>query len=150
MQAELVRALVEGTAVPAEFDRQRLTAAAEALWLKRARTVARAWPQLARAMGEGFAVRFANYARANPLPHDGNPLVDGRAFAGWLERAGLSTDEGRLEAFAFDARYRIGKNGLSRRRGPLLRFLRLKAMGRLIIVVRLPRLGEHWMNYKIL
>jgi hypothetical protein len=59
---------------------------------------------LARAMGDAFAVGFANYARANPLPSEGGPLADGRAFAGWLERAGLLSDEARLEAFAFDAR----------------------------------------------
>src|SRR4051794_32268647 len=96
MQAQLVCALVEGTGAPADFDRERLEAAAEALLSKRARTVARVWPQLARAMGEEFAARFANYARANPLPHDGSALADGRGFADWLERAGLLTDEGRL------------------------------------------------------
>jgi hypothetical protein len=150
MQAELVRALVEGTDAPANFDRQRFTAAAEALWLKRARTVARMWPQLARAMGDAFAGRFADYARANPLLHDGNPLVDGRAFTGWLEHAGLLTDEGRLEAFAFDAHYRIRKDRLRKRRGPLLRRLRLKAMHQITIVVRLPGLGERWLTFKIL
>lgn len=150
MQAELVRALVEGAAAPADFDRQRLTAAAETLWLKRARTVARVWPQLAGAMGDAFTVSFADYGRTNPLPPDANPLVDGRAFASWLERAGLLTDEGRLEAFAFDACYLIRRDRLIRRRGPLLRLLRLKAMRRLIIFVRLPGLGERWLNYKIL
>jgi hypothetical protein len=150
MQAELVRALVEGADAPADFDRQRLAAAAESLWLKRARTVARVWPQLAGAMGDGFAVRFANYARANRLPHDANPLTDGRAFTKWLERAGLLPDEGRLEAFAFDARYRIRHHQVVRRRGPLLRLLRLKALRRLIIVVRLPGLGERWLSYQIL
>jgi hypothetical protein len=150
MQAELVRALVEGTEAPADFDRQRLRAAAETLWLKRARAVARAWPQLVGAMGDAFTVGFANYGRANPLPQGANPLVDGRAFAGWLERAGLLTDEGRLEAFAFDARYRIRQNEIIRRRRPVLRFLRLKALRRLIIVVRLPGLDERWLNYKFL
>jgi hypothetical protein len=150
IQAQLVRALVEGTDAPATFDHERLEAAAEALLLKRARTVARVWPQLARAMNAAYAVRFAHYARGNPLPHDGSPLADGRVFIDWLARAGLLTDEGRLEAFVFDARYRIRNGAVIRRRGPLLRVLRLKAMRRLIIVVRLPLLGERWLNYKIL
>jgi hypothetical protein len=150
MQAELVRALVEGTDAPATFDRERLEAAAEALLLKRARATAQAWPQLARAMKEAFAVRFAAYARGNPLPHDSSPLADGRLFIAGLARAGVLTDEGRLEAFVFDARYRIRNDAVIRRRGPLLRVLRLPRLRRLIIVVRLPLLGEQWLNYKIL
>lgn len=150
MQAQLVRALIEGTDAPATFDHERLEAAAEALLSKRARAVAQAWPQLARAMNDVFGGRFANYARGNPLPHDGSPLADGRVFIAWLEHAGLLTDEGRLEALAFDARYRLGNDAVIRRRGPVLRVLRLNTMHRLIIVVRLPLLGERWLNCKIL
>ena len=150
MQAQLVRALVEGANAPATFDHERLEAAAEALVLKRARAAARVWPQLARAMNEAFAVGFAAYARDNSLPRDGSPLADGRVFIDWLEHAGLLNDEGRLEAFAFDARYRIRQNAIIRRRGPLLRVMRLARMRRLIIVVRLPLVGERWLNYKIL
>ncbi|MEN3333550.1 MAG: hypothetical protein V7641_2915 [Blastocatellia bacterium] len=150
MQAELVRALVEGTDAPATFDHERLEAAAEALLLKRARAIARVWPQLVRAMNDAFTASLAAYARDNPLPHDGSPLADGRVFIAWLARAGLLTDEGRLEAFAFDARYRIRHGAVIRRRGPLLRVLRLARLRRLIIVVRLPLVGERWLNYKIL
>ena len=131
-------------------DAERLEAAAEALLLKRTRTVACVWPQLARAMNDDFAVRSAACARVNPLPSDGSPLADGRVFIDWLERAGFLTDEGRLEAFAFDVRYRIRNDAVIRRRGPLLRVLRLKALSRFIIVVRLPLLGERWLNYEIL
>jgi hypothetical protein len=150
MQAQLVRALVEGTDAPATFDPKRLEAAAGALLLKRSRAVAQAWPQLARTMNEAFAAHFAAYARVNPLPGDGNSLADGRGFIDWLERAGLLTDEGRLEAFAFDARYRIRNGAVISRRGPTVRARRLKATRRLIIVVRLPLLGERWLNCKIL
>jgi hypothetical protein len=150
MQAQLVCALVEGTYAPATFDCERLEAAAEALLLKRTHAVARVWPQLACPMNDDFAVRFAAYARVNPLPCDGSPLADGRVFIDWLERASLLTDEGRLEAFAFDARYRIRNNAVIRRRGPSLRVRWLPRLRRLIIVVRLPLLGERWLNYKIL
>ena len=149
-QARLVRALVEGAAAPAGFDRERLAATAEALLLKRARAVAQSWPQLARVMGDGFAARFTSYARANPLPGDGGPLADGRAFVRWLERAGLLSDEGRLEAFAFDARFRIHHDEITPRRGPWLCARRFKGLRRLVIVVRLPFVGERWLNTKIL
>jgi hypothetical protein len=150
MQAQLVRALVEGAAAPADFDRERLAAAAESLRSKRAHTVARLWPQLASAMGGAFAMRFADYARAHPLSHDGNALADGRAFVDWLERAGLLSDEGRLEAFAFDARFQIRKDVITPRRGAWLRVGRFKALRRLIIVIRLPFIGERWLHREIL
>lgn len=143
MQAQLVGALVEGVPMPAGFDRERLAAVAEALRSKRARAVARAWPQSARAAGDAFAARFAEYARANPLPGDSSPLADGRAFVAWLERAGLLTDAARLEAFAFDARHRLRKGRVTARRGPGLRVLRLRR--RLVVVIRLPFVGERWL-----
>jgi hypothetical protein len=130
MQAQVMRALVEGKTAPAGFDRGRLEAAAEALLLKRARAVAQAWPQLARLLGDEFA--------------------DGRAMISWLERAGLLTDEGRLEAFVFDARYRLHKGVITRRRGPAVRVRRLGAMRRLVILLRLPVFGERWLKVKIL
>lgn len=148
-QAQLLGALVAGTDAPAGFDAEHLTAAAESLVSKRACAVARVWPRLACAIGDEFAARFASYARAHPLTHDGSPLADGRGFVAWLERAGRMTDEGRLEAFAFDARYRVGKDRLAYRRGPLLRFLRLKETRRLIVFIRLPFIGEHWLNSKM-
>ena len=150
MQARLVRALVEGAASPANFDRERFAAAAESLLSKRSRAVARAWPQMAHAMGDALAVRFAEYARLNPLPRDGNAIADGRAFITWLEHAGLLTDEGRLEAFAFDARFRIRKGVIKPRRGACLRVRRFKALRRLIIYMRLPFAGERWLTREIL
>ncbi len=150
MQARLVRALVEGATVPADFDGERFAAAAESLRSKRVRAVARAWPQLASAMGDAFVVRFAAYARVNPLPRDGNALADGRAFIDWLERADLLTDEGRLEAFAFDARFKIRDDVIEPRRNACLRIRRMKATGRLIIFMRLPFIGERWLHCEIL
>ena len=143
MQAQLVGALTEGAPTPADFDGARLAATAEALLSKRARAVARAWPRLARAAGKTFATRFADYARAHPLPCDGSPMADGRAFVAWLERAGWLTDEARVEAFAFDARYRIRKGQITPRRAPRLRVMRLRR--RLIVFVHLPLIGERWL-----
>jgi hypothetical protein len=148
MQSQLVGALVAGDAVPAEFDRERLAAAAEALSRKRERAVARAWPRLARALSDEFAAGFASYASAHPLPCDGSPLADGRAFIAWLERAGLAADEARLEALAFDARHRIRQGRIIERRTPYLGVRRFAR--RLVVVIRLPMVGERWLTADIL
>ncbi|HKQ03627.1 MAG TPA: hypothetical protein VJ464_00735 [Blastocatellia bacterium] len=150
LQAQLVGALVEGTTAPADFDGSRLAAAAEALISKRARAVARAWPQLARVFGDEFAASFASYARAHRLPCDASPMADGRAFIAWLDGEGRLTDEARLEAFAFDARYRVRNAQITPRRGPSLRILRLSVQRRLIVVIRLPFVGERWLTTDIL
>ena len=149
-QARLLGALTTGAAAPAGFDRERVAAATESLSSKRARAVARAWPRLARAMGDEFAVSFANYACAHPLAGDGSPLVDGRAFIDWLARDGRLSDEGRVEAFAFDARYRMSGGKVRRRRGPFVRARRLNETRRLLVVIRLPLVGERWWDAKFL
>ena len=149
-QAQLLGALVTGATVPAGFDNERVAATAESLLSKRVRAVARAWPRLRRDMNDEFAACFASYARAHPLTSDGSPLADGRAFIDWLERAGRLSDEGRLEAFAFDARYRITDDCVRVRRAPLLRALRLNTPRRLIVVLRLPLVGERWLNIEFL
>lgn len=149
-QAQLLDALVAGATAPAGFDRERVAAAAESLFSKRARATARAWPRLARAMNGEFAASFASYARAHPLASDHSPLVDGRAFIDWLARDGRLRDEGWLEAFAFDARYRISGGRVTPRRGPFLRARRLGETRRLLVVIRLPLVGERWWNAKFL
>jgi hypothetical protein len=149
-QAQLLDALTTSAAAPAGFDQERVAAAAESLLSKRARAVSRTWPRLAQAMGDEFATCFASYARAHSLTNDGSPLADGRAFIHWLEHIGRLSDEGRIEAFAFDARYCICKDGIRKRRAPLLRARRLNITHRLIVVVRLPLVGERWLNIKFL
>jgi hypothetical protein len=149
-QARLLGALTTGAVVPAGFDQERVAAAAESLSSKRARAVARAWPRLVQAMNDEFDVSFASYARAHPLAGDGSPLIDGRAFIDWLASDGRLSDAGRLEAFAFDARYRISEGNVTPRRGPFLRARRLNEARRLLVVIRLPLVGERWWNVKFL
>jgi hypothetical protein len=144
-QAELVRALMSHGEPPPAGDAARLRATAEALAAKRAKAVARAWPALAAGLGEDFRERFARFAAGVPLPHEGGPLADGRAFARWLARAGELSDAGRLEALAVDLRYRAHAGGLVPRRGPALAWARLREPRRLVVAVRLPWLGERWL-----
>lgn len=142
-QAALVTALMAGGAPPAGFDVTRLRAAADSLARKRAGAVARAWAGLARALGRRFGELFTAYAEMSPLPREGGPLADGRAFARWLARRGELPQAGRLQALAVDLRYSEDRDGLVPRRWPACRFAWLGQPRRLIVAVWLPRLGEY-------
>lgn len=142
-QAALVAALSGRAPAPDGFDRARLSAAADALARKRMKAVARAWPQLARAMmAERFAACFEAYAAVAPLPERGGPLADGRAFARWLKARGQLPAAGALEALAVDMQYVMSPHGLVRRRGPVVKFAWLAQPRRLFVAMRLPWLGE--------
>lgn len=145
-QAALVDALISGRAAPPGFDSQRVLAAAESLARKRARSVLRAWPRLAYAMGPEFGLRFAEYAAASSIPEKGGPLADGHAFARWLRAHDRLPDAGCLELMAVALRYRRVPAGLVRRRGPVLRMAWFHASRRIILAVRLPSLGERWLH----
>jgi hypothetical protein len=144
-QARLVEALTRSGALPEGFDGDRLRAAAESLLRKRTREAAHAWPALARALGESFDEKFRDFAGRVPLPHEGGPLADGRAFAADLAARGELPDEGRLEALTVDLHYRRTARGLKRRRGLAVRVIRLRQARRLVIAVRLPWLGVRWL-----
>jgi hypothetical protein len=141
-QAALVRALTGQGNSPPGFATSRIETAAAALLRKRIRSVARAWPGLAAALGERFAERFAAFARETPLPRLGGPLADGRAFAQVLASAGDLPDAGRLEAFVVNLRQRSTADGLIPRRGLRLQAIFLRSARRLVVAARLPWLGE--------
>ena len=145
-QLELVRALVARESAPAEFDDARIQAAAHSLRLKRARAVAHQWPRLARSLGPAFDDRFALYAESQSTVQESGPLADGRAFARVIERAGALADEAALEMMAFDLRYRISRERAVARQGFSFGARRLKQSHRFVIAIRLPVLGERWLN----
>jgi hypothetical protein len=145
-QTALVSALVAGGEAPEGFDAARLQAAAAALGRKRAMAMARAWPTLAQALGQRFRERFAAYAGSTPLPGKGGPLLDGRTFARWLEARGELPEASRLEALTVDLRYAVSPKGLVPRRGPALKAALLHRPWRLVVAVRVPWLGEHWLS----
>jgi hypothetical protein len=144
-QARLMQAL-SGGAAPADFDAERIRATAQALANKRARAAARAWPALAGALGDDFDRRFAEYAAEHSLPAEGGPLADGRGFAAHLAARGELPDEGRLEAFGVDLRYRRSADGLRPRRGAVFKAAWLRGRRRLVLGVRLPWLGVRWLS----
>src|SRR5262249_47592483 len=145
-QAALVKALTSGTAPPADFDVARIEAAAEALARKRCRGVARTWPALRRALAESFEPRFAAFSAATPLPEDGGPLADGRAFARFLAAAGVLPEEARLELMAVDLSYVSTNRGLLPRRGFTMRIAVLRRACRLVLGIRMPWFGVRWLS----
>jgi hypothetical protein len=145
-QAALVAALAGYAAPPSGFDADRIHAAAVALASKRRRSVARAWPGLAELLGDRFAERFEAYAESFPLPRVGGPLADGRAFVRWLSALGELPEACRLPVLIVDLRYANTGDGLVRRGGFVLKTAFLPKERRLVIGVRLPCLGEHWLS----
>lgn len=97
-QARLVRALSRrGAEAPVGLDPSRLDLTAQLLAHKRERIVARAWPNLAAAMGPAaFRWRFDEYAQKHPLLQTG-AQDDGMAFMRYLSATDVLPDAGRLE-----------------------------------------------------
>ena len=148
-QAVLVRALMVRGEPPPHFDAARLRAAAASLARKRARQAARAWPGLARALGRRFGGLFSSYAEAAPLPRQGGPLADGRAFARWLAARGELPEAGLLQALAVDLRHTGSPDGLAPRRWPTCKAAWLHESRRLLVAVRLPWIGERWLSIRL-
>jgi hypothetical protein len=144
-QLKLVLALAGIRDAPDEFDRSRIEAARDVLHEKRARSVAHVWPRLARALGDSFDSVFASYARVAPIPRSGGALADGRAFVRELKRAGMLPEEGQLEAIAFDLHYAIRRNKTVTR-SLAFRAAVFRESRRIVIAVRLPIIGERWLN----
>jgi hypothetical protein len=143
-QAELVRALVAQGPMPVGFDRERFSVLARSLVNKRRQALARAWPNIAKILGAIYVERFTSYAQANPLPLGGSTLADGREFLRWLAAQAPPGDAARIEALAFDLRWKPTLLGLARRRGIAVKIVKLRETPVLVIAVRLPWLGERW------
>lgn len=95
-QAELVRALVAGAAVPDGFDPRRVGIARKALLRKRARNVRREWPHLAAEYGDRWEATFSAWA-------DGRPSLGGYEFA---HAHPPTTRAARTELMVYQARTR--------------------------------------------
>lgn len=145
-QAELARALAQGTAVPAGFDAERVRETARSLLSKRRRWVQRMWPRLAAALGDSFRPRFEAWAREHPMELEASALADGRRFAGALLTTGTFPEEAREELLAFELGFRLTDTGLVARRGLTLtaqrvgsaRLLAARLPGGRVLCLRLP------------
>jgi pimeloyl-ACP methyl ester carboxylesterase len=145
-QAEVVRALVAQGPLPVGFHEARFRAFARSLVNKRRQALVRAWPSLIRVIGKAYPEKFTSYAETHPLPEGASTLADGREFLRWLEPQGPPSDAARLEAFAFDLRWKPTALGLSRRGGFAVKLLKLRETPTLVIAARLPWLGERWLR----
>lgn len=148
-QAELVKALAAGGEVPPHFDSERVRIAAVALTHKRLRSIAQAWPRLARSLGPSLEARFRNYTELNPSSPPGGPRADGRAFARWLASRAELPDAGRREALAADLHHVFRRGDTFPRRGPTLRSVWLPQAGRLLVAFHWPRLGGRWIELPV-
>ena len=146
-QAALVNALISGGEPPPGFDSQRLLAAAESLARKRRgprRGPGRDW---AHALGNEVPTSISPPTPAAlPLPSEGGPLADGFGFTRWLSGRGCLPEAGRMEVMAVGLRYRCIPAGLAGRRWPSLRVAWSRQSRRVMIAVRIPRVGERWFS----
>jgi hypothetical protein len=143
-QAELVRALTNPGQSVHGFDPKCLGASAVSLWRKRARAAARAWPSLFASLGDRARSTFAEFAEQVPLPEEGGPQADGRAFVEFLARKNRLPDSGRLEALFVDLHHARTPRGLSHRHGFAFKAALLRRPRRIVVGVRLPWLGVRW------
>ena len=143
-QAELVSALAGRRPPPAGFDAARLRAAAVALRDKRARSIVRAWPRLARA--PGFESALERHVRERPTPAASGAPGDGRAVARALAREGRLPWEARLELLGAELRWRWTADGSRRPRRAAAAVAWRRTPAELVLAVRLPRLGERWLR----
>lgn len=147
LQAEVVRSVVLREPPPKGVDCTRIAAVADALMKKRARSVAHAWPALARALGECFDQRFAAHAKATLMSSEGTPLADGHAFARTLDRAGMLPEDGKLELLAVEARF-VSRDGvLVARRGFAIKAALLRK--RIAVVLKLPPVGGRCVQLRL-
>lgn len=142
-QAALIRALVAGGPVPDGFDPARVRATSEALARKRARQVVKAWPALA--LDPQFTQAFLSYATGSPLPPTGGALADGLAFADRLASAGHLDGDARVERLAARSRLQP-RRGYQPRRGLFCGAVIARPPRRLVVLVRVPGLGERWIS----
>jgi hypothetical protein len=138
-QAELLAALRDPEKRPRGFEADDLTAASGSLVRKRARQVAASWPALAHELGEDYLTAFARFVRTTPPPVVGEGLADGLAFASSLRELEL-TDHVRAEIL-------LARGAL--KRGLYLGVARLHDPHRILVVVRVPRLGRGHASFPI-
>jgi hypothetical protein len=143
LQSSLAEALLKGESKLRGFDAERMQVASQALANKRRREAARAWPTVARWLGNDFASQFDRYSKQTPPPENGGPLADGWAFLRCLEAADRLPSDVRLARYAVDLRYRSRASGLSPRRSPTIRASLLLRPLRLVLGAYWPRRAKH-------
>jgi hypothetical protein len=129
-QSRLVEALAARGATPDDFDTSRVDLAARTLFQKRVRTIDKIWPGLI----EGAELSFDAYAKEHSIPAAG-PVADAMAFAEYLLARGGLCDE-----------LRVGLVLRRAARGWPVRWVRLSETRRIVLALRIPRLGVRMLS----
>ncbi|HEX9095823.1 MAG TPA: hypothetical protein VF990_06935 [Candidatus Dormibacteraeota bacterium] len=108
------------------------------LWAKRVRTMARAWPELAKLLGTRLNERATQLLAGIDLPPGDHAVEDGLMLARHLEPI---PDTIKLRMLDVKLRYRWQRGHLVRRSRPAAACIYLRQSGRLICAVRVPGLG---------
>ena len=96
MEAEFLRSRSSGGPFAAGSDRRGLQATAQLLWAKRVRTMARAWPELTRLLGDNFNERATEVLSGIPLSSGDHAVQDGFIVASCPALPGCHT-QGKTE-----------------------------------------------------
>lgn len=138
MEAEFLRSLSSGGPFAAGSDRRGMQATSQLLWAKRVRTMARAWPELTRLLGDNFNERATEVLSGIPLPARDHAVQDGLIVAGQLEAVGPIPDSLRLKLLSVKLHYGWHRGHLARRSAPTLGWTYLPQARRLVCALRLP------------
>ena len=112
-QERRLASLFTGAPAPEGFDAERVRTLAESLKNKRSRAAKRAWPALARLLGERFNAEFDRHVAPLPLARERSALTDGLYLAAALEQQLDSASAAELAHVRL--RFRLTSRGLVRR-----------------------------------
>jgi hypothetical protein len=112
-----------------------MRATSQILWAKRVRTMARAWPELAKFLGNRLDERATQVLAGIELPPGDHAVEDGLMLARHLEPI---PDTVRLRMLDVKLRYRWQRGHLVRRSRPAAGCIYLAQSGRVIVAVRVP------------
>ena len=138
MEAEFMRSILAGGPYAPDSDLRGMRAASQLLQEKRVRTLARAWPELADALGNDFTDRVTDVLAGTALPPGDHAVHDGLMVTRHLEAAGPISDSLRLRMLATSLRYRRKRGLLVQSSRPALGFTYLRQSGRLACALRVP------------
>ena len=140
-RTRLLDHLLRGGDLPSGLDAVRAAAAADALRRERAQAIAGACPALVEGLGRRFEPLVRAHVAQTPRSADGDAARDALHFARELPPEIELADPARAELLALRARATRGRLFVGA--------TRLRAGGRLLMVVRLPRTATQIVGLRI-
>jgi hypothetical protein len=134
-QTALIDALAGYAVPPPGFDVSRVELAGQTLLSKRAKSIAKLWPNLAIALEADFSSLFNEFALHHPVDPNG-PASEAFAFARWLDARRSLPPSASAEFVEAQLR-----------RGPPIALRMRRSDGGFIVGVRLPLLGSRVLTF---